>query len=250
MFFKRKKKASERNDEREGERGRRHYRRAPGRKHALGVRILHKGATVASAEVGDLSIGGVRLIYPKGAVPQFALGQEVELAFSSLAHAGTVQSLARFLRELTQPDGSVHHSFNFVDPEALYPQLDPFFWNFFNRRRAVRVRPALDRRLPLGLQAGAASTEVSVNDLSSRGLGFVLEAARAQALLAGSTYELALAIPGSEERFTCRAERRHATPRGKNVLFGLEFVGLETSSPSAALDRYLAEREAEQARWE
>ncbi len=254
MFFKRKKKQEGRAGEPDGETDasakRRHYRRSPSRKHALGVKVSRKGATIASAEVGDLAIGGVRLIFPKGAVPDLTEGEVVELNFSSLMHPGSVHGNARFLRALRQPDGSLQHVLEFTDLDALYPQLDPFFWNFFNRRRFVRIRPALDRRLPLSLQAGAAAFEVSVNDVSTHGVGFVLEASRAEGLLAAANYEISFPIPGSEERFASRAERRHATPHGKNVLFGLEFVGRETSEESILLQRYLAGRESEQARWE
>lgn len=255
MFFKRKKKESAADDGptsgSDASRRRRFYRRSPGRKHALGVRIERQGRVLGSGEVGDLSIGGVRLSFPRGGYPpELRAGEEVDLAFDSLAHPGKVLARARYMRSTPQKDGSVQQAFAFTDLEALYPQLDAFFWNFFNRRRVVRVRPALDRRLPLVLLSGTTTVEVAINDLSSRGLGFVLDPARAEPLLASGSYEISFPVPGSEERFSARSERRHATPHGKNVLLGLEFEEAAAAKTSPALARYLADREAEMARWE
>jgi c-di-GMP-binding flagellar brake protein YcgR len=252
MFFKKKKKQGEAADAQEGgdKARRRYYRRAPGRKHALSVQVSRKGVLLGSAEVVDLSIGGVRLSFHKSSVPRLAEGEVIDLRFDSLTHPGSVQVHARTLRAAPQEDGSEQLSLEFTDVEALYPQLDAFFWNFFNRRRVVRVRPALDRRLPLSLRAGATSIEVAINDVSLRGLGFILESSRAEGLLAAASYDVSFPVPGSEERFSCRAERRHATSRGKNVLFGLEFASLETPGESLPLQRYVDQRESEQARWE
>ena len=252
MLFKRNKKPEGQGSQKPGqpEHSRRHYRRVPSRKHALGVKLTRNGVALGSGAVGDLSIGGARLVLGKGAPPALQPNDEVELLFESLVHPTQVRARARFLRECPQPDGVLHHAFEFTDLDALYPQLDNFYWNFFNRRRFTRVRPALDRRLMISLRSGAATLEVALNDLSLGGLGFVVDAARVESMLASGHYELTLPIPASEERFLCRADRRHATSRGRNVLFGLELLELDSAPALPALRRYLSERENEMARWE
>jgi c-di-GMP-binding flagellar brake protein YcgR len=267
MFFKRRKKKGPAGpEERKGfEDLRRHYRRAPNRKHALGVQLMGASFPPIPAEAMDVSAGGARLAFTPDCDPKFHENFEAELAFTSLVHEGQVRAPARLLRREEGEDGKVLYAFEFKDVTRLFEQVDPFFAKFFNRRRASRLRPALGARVPATLAipdggtpneavTNGATTEGGVDaalqDISLFGAGFTLTGDAAAALVEVERPRLTITVPGQEQNFVCHARRRHATARGSGFVLGYEFEDPQSEPGVDSLRKYVAWREDEIQRWE
>ena len=277
MFFRRKKKeqAPSRIELR------RHYRRAPAKKHALGVKLL-PGASTALAgsadadsaggrgeapggvpvagELLDLSAGGAGVFFPAARDPELEVGDSVNLSFTSLVHGGEIRAAARVATsvEEEEPRRGRRYGFEFTDCEALFAQLDAYYFNFFNRRRAMRVRPALDKKLPAEISYhdetfGDQSVPIIFHDISPDGFGAILSADKAPTLDGVTRLEVQLQLPGQEEPMGWKALLIHRSLRGRSLVVGAVFLMDESEAVGPerqALADYCARREAEIALWD
>ena len=124
---------------------------------------------------------------------------------------------------------------------------------FFNRRRRIRVRPALDTRLPLSMGWGAEVLESPANDLTAHGVGFVTNRAKAGQFQGVDVVELSFSIPKSSEAIATRAKVIHVSELAKGLLVGLEFDPVDPDAFEPArltLDAYVLAREKDMARWD
>lgn len=250
MFFWRKKK-------KDGPRAehRRHYRRAPGKKHALAVKALVADQSF-KGEIVDLSAGGAGIQFPTDKAPEVDSGGEVRLSFTSLVHGGEVSALARVASVREEEEGSTirRFGFEFSDHEALFAQLDTYYFKFFNRRRAMRVRPALDKKLTATLNFGPGNMEVSIFDISPDGFGMVMAPEKASLLDEVEDLGCTFTLPGAPEPQAWQARAVHISELQHGVHFGAVFL-LNPEDEEAAVQRqqmvnFCAERAAEIALWD
>lgn len=249
MFFRRKKKKDE------GPRSelRRHYRRAPGKKHALGVKLVRAEGPVAG-ELIDLSAGGAGVLFPWDRDPVMEPGEEVELSFTSLVHGGEVKvaAVVASARDEEEPAGR-RYGFEFTDHERLFAQLDAYYFKFFNRRRAMRVRPALDKKLRAELSFGPGSMDVAIHDVSPDGFGVLMKPEDAQLLDGVNDMTCTFTLPGAKEATTWQARTVHLTSLAQGTALGAVFLIAEADAVGPerqALADYCAARAAEIALWD
>jgi len=247
MFFRRKKKRKQGSAE-----YRRHYRRRPGKKHQLAVRLCVEGGTPVPSELIDVSAGGAGLGIPAERDPGLEEEQIVVLTFSSLGHGRTITAAAA-VSTVAVHEGSTRYGLAFQDQSALFSQLDAHFLKYFNRRRAVRVQPALDTTLTGVLTFGPGSMDVRIHDLSVDGFGVLLDAENAQLLSGVGELQASFEIPGSTREISWGAHGVHLTQLSQGVLFGAAFAAGQALAPPAerdALLEYTRAREADMARWD
>ena len=251
MFFRRKKKRDAGADQKGAEQ-RQTYRRSPGKNHALGVVMHSAGADPFLGELVDVSAGGAGIRFSGDHDPRLLEGDTAVLAFSSLVHSGEVRVDVKVVRVQGEEEDQFHYGFEFMSSEQLFGQLDSFYFNYFNRRRNLRVRPALDRKLPLQIYWEGGNTDVLANDLSIAGLGFVLSPLKAERVPEVKLLVLEFKIPKTETVIESLARIRHRTKLSSGLLLGVELVPedrelFERTLPD--LDEYCKRRERAMARW-
>lgn len=256
MFFRRKKKDQPQRGEAApptpGE-ARKRYRRSPGKNHALGVSLRLPGAEPISGSIVDLSAGGAAVLFRHDRDPELAVGRTGQLVFSSLLHGGEIVVDCAVASVRGSPDTGRRYGFRFSGVEELFAQLDSYYFNFFNRRRRVRVRPALDTRLPVTLRLASGSFEAPASDLSVHGLGFMVNRSKADELSAAKGVDIEFKIPKTQEAVAVRARVVHVTELTRGVLAGLEFDPADATAfedQRQRLDAYARAREEDMARWD
>lgn len=251
MLFRRKKKEKEVAGSARGAEARRYYRRAPGKKHALSVKVRTSADRSVSGELVDLSAGGAAVLCPAGDIPGLGPGAPVSLRFSSLIHGKDVETAAQVARAPQQADAP--WGFEFTDVPGLFQQLDTYFLKFFNRRRAIRVQPALDTKIVVRLQAPSGPLEGRLVNVSVDGLGVGVDPALAESLGAVEALDVEFTIPRVKVRIPWQAHRSHVSASSRGTVFGARFdprpaEGLEDER--SVLAEYVDARAAEMARWD
>ncbi len=251
MFFRRKKKQAAGTEEKGAEQ-RQTYRRSPGKNHALGVVMYSAGADPFPGELVDVSAGGAGIRFGGDRDPRLLEGDTAVLAFSSLVHAGEVRVDVKVVRVQGDDEDQFHYGFEFASSEQLFEQLDSFYFNYFNRRRSLRVRPALDRKLPLQVYWEGGNTDVQANDLSIAGLGFVLSPLKAERVPDVEYLVLEFKVPRTTTVIESLARVRHRTKLSSGLLLGVELVPEDRELFERTLpdfEQYCKRREQAMARW-
>ena len=231
---------------------RRHHRHSPARGHALRVRLLRGDGPIAG-DLIDLSASGVGVLFPWDEDPELKPGEEVELAFGSLVNGGEVRATARVASARDQEEPVGHrYGFEFTDPETLFAQLEAHDFRLFSRRRALRIRPAPERRPCAVLAYDSGSLEVGVDDLSPDGLRVLLQEEQVQRLEGIGELTCTLTLPGASEPITWQAQVVHLTPLAQGTALGAVFLITEAEAVGPqrrALANYCAARATAMARW-
>jgi c-di-GMP-binding flagellar brake protein YcgR len=223
MFFRRKKKTGGESEEKGAEQ-RQTYRRSPGKNHALGVVMDSGGAYPFTGELIDLSAGGAGVHFGNERDPRLLEGDTAVLKFSSLVHAGEVRVDVKVVRAQGDDEEGYHYGFEFISSEQLFEQLDSFYFNYFNRRRNQRVRPALDRKFPMKVYWEGGNTDALANDLSIAGMSFVLSPIKAERVPVVEYFVLEFKVPKTSTVIETLARVRHRTKLEDGLLTGVELV--------------------------
>ena len=230
---------------------RRKYRITKSKSHPVRVTLTFDGADV-TCEFLDLTASGVGVRVMGNRDPNLRVGDVAELMLATLAR-DEVRSPARVVHIKRDPDLPTRYGFEFINVGNLYSQLDNFYARLFNRRRALRVRPALDKKLAFHLTWPGQELKASVFNISQTGVGLSLPPAEAQRLDGVDEVEVRFRLPGMTEDMVGRAYVKNRTTLTAQVIVGLLF-DFESSDQlgghKKTLDRYIADRMAEIAKWE
>ena len=244
LFRRKKKKATELRE---------HYRRAPGKKHPLGLTVQVAGQAPLQAKLKDLSAGGAGVHFDPQRDPKLEVGHEAVLSFISLSSGHQIVAPATVMSVRGAEAEGHTYGFQFKDVPGLFAQLDSYFVRFFNRRKALRVLPALGKRLPIQAQVGGEVVKVPVNDISWMGIGFLLEPAAAERFLEVDAFVAEFSLPKLQGQIQATVQLVHKTLTGSKVLFGGYFLEAGDSKFDPArklLNEYVKAREADMARWD
>lgn len=252
MMFRRKSKVEEshsKTGEPRTER-RRQYRIPQSKKHPLSA-TLKLGTDVFQADFIDVSVHGVGMRVASGRAEKMAVGDVIEITIMSLTH-GKVTTPGKLIHR--EADGShARLGFEFVNIGDLYAQLDAFYSRIFNRRRAVRVRPALDRKLTVALRWASREIKANVTNMSETGLGIALPTETAVQLEGVDNVEIAFKLPGAAEPLVGRAFVRNKNAVSGQVVYGLMFDFDRASTLAtrrAEIGVYVEKRAEEISKWE
>jgi len=233
---------------------REHYRRAPGKKAALGVKVVLATGEALPGELLDVSAGGAAVGFNTELGAALQLETVYELRFTSLTR-GNIKVQAA-LRSGPRAGAPNRFGFQFLDQADLFRQLDDSFYKYFNRRRWVRAQPALDRRVSAEIAFGETALDLDVYDLSREGVSFVMREEVAALIKSDTSLEVKIAVPRTDAAVTFFGLVRHktATPQGLRVGCALEPAsGDRGKRPSkkdlAALDEFIAKRVEEMERY-
>jgi PilZ domain len=154
----------------------------------------------------------------------------------------------------TAADGAhTRLGFEFVNIGDLYSQLDAFYSRIFNRRRAVRVRPELDRKLTVQMRWSDKELKANVTNVSETGVGIAVPVESAKALEGVDKVAIELKLPGKTEPLRGAAFVRNKSTAAGQLLCGLMFDFDEPSDLAtrrAEIGVYVEKRAEEIAKWE
>ena len=245
MFFRRKKKQSQEL--------RQFYRRSPGKKHGLGLSIQIGQDAPLSATLDNLSAGGAGMRFAEGRDPRLEIGAVVAMKFISLGPGKEVQTPAVVVGiRGTESEGRLY-GLQFTDMQGLFAQLDNHLVRFFNRRKALRVMPALGKKLPLQAKVGNQESKVLINDVSWMGLGFLLDPGEAERFLDVDEFDAVFSVDKAMPSIETKVRLVHKTLTGAKVLFGGYFANPNVKAGEQQrrqLTEYTKAREEDMARWD
>lgn len=247
MFFKKRTpKVSESEQNR-----RSHYRKRLAGPLRLEVRLHVPGWDPLPVELLDLSAGGAGIRMSLSQERHSQPGDLIELSIGAMMR-DEITTRARIAT--VKPDGPSHvrYGLQFLSPPELSAQLDGLYARYFNRRRHVRVRPALDTRIPAVLRLNDDQIQTNLHDISESGLSVVVGRETAAKLANVEWLDVSFHLPEIASTIELRIGVRHRTNMNDQVRLGFEFdmTSLPAGSPQIqAVRSYVAARETELAKW-
>ncbi len=232
---------------------RRHYRKAPGKKHALTARVqLPVSGTVLPAAVLDVSAGGTSLQI-EGGGDELGVGATLWVAFASLRTRAEVPIQAHVVSVMKTKDGATRYGMAFADPDELFTRLEPYFLKFFNRRRLQRVLPELGRSMKADVRSeDGGGFRLDIQDLSEEGIGLALHSEEVEWFGANESFDIEFKIPGANVLWNGTGERIHMTPLKGSHRGGLAFhePDAKVTPAHGALEVWLNTRRVAMAKWD
>lgn len=230
------------------------YRRAPGKKAALGVRVLLPTGESVSGELVDLSAGGAAVRFDEDLSAVLFPTETYELRIVSLSK-GNLKVRAR-VRSGPREGAANRFGFQFEDPGELFRQLDDSLYKYFNRRHWIRAQPALDGRVTAEVVLGESMARLDVYDIAQDGVSFSAPPEVATLFQPDASLEVTFAVPRTEATVAFSGLVRHctATPRGLRIGCSLGPArGKRARQPSKrdlqALEEFIAGRVREMERY-
>lgn len=194
------------------------YRRASGKKDALGIKLISSEGAPIPGTLIDLSAGGVAVEFATDLTGELEVGEERELVISSFTQS-SVRAVAQ-VRSVPREAGVNRYGFMFMDGAALFSQLDESFYKFFNRRRYRRVRPALGERIRAELAFENVQQKVDLQDVSMNGAVAVVPSDIAAFLSVDMSTALSIHIPKTNLVLHTAAIVRHLSQDSKGTRVG------------------------------
>jgi len=231
---------------------RRFYRRAPGKKHSLVVKLRPERGPAVTGELIDVSAGGAAVSFRSTSDPKLAPGARAVLTFGSLSRSGEIAAQVQ-VASRSEIEGGARYGFQFTDLEALFAQIDNYFVKFFNRRRSVRVRPALDTKITTQVITPIGTLDAPLTDVSIDGFGVLLDGERAKLVQGIERLELQFTVPKVKVDVRWSARAVHVSTVARGTVLGGEFLPqpkAELERERATLTEYCSARLAEMAKWD
>ncbi len=116
---------------------RRYYRIESGLDTFLEVALLLADGTALTAELLDLSAGGVGLRWPAASTPILDVGEAVVLRIRPRP-TGRPMEIGATVRWMAIQDDHVRYGFEMEEVDTVAAGMDPRLWSLFNRRRTPR----------------------------------------------------------------------------------------------------------------
>lgn len=236
---------------RKATRVRHHYRSAPPESLGIKVSVFKPSVGPFQGEVVDLTAGGVAVRFTVQKHPSLAIDNVVEVTVSSTKWDGEIVTPARVAYFRRDGEAKIRYGFEFINRGDLYRQLDAFYVRVFNRRKALRVLPDLDRKVPATISFGGVDYKATLHDISVRGAGLILSHDCAEKLPPVDAFEIGFQLPGTKKSLSGRAFLRNRMQLPSTVLVGLEFdLDGNFGRCLQQLEKFVDQRVEETAKWE
>lgn len=221
----------------------------------LRLAIFAPGGEEINGQLNDVSASGAGAVFQGPDAPNLAVGQEIDLVFSSHAFMGPVTVAARVQHrtEDKDNDGSRRFGFRFLEPQQLNSRLPATARRYFNRRQTVRVAP--DQFHPVGVTLEPADqtsddpqppVDVRVLNLSVSGMAVSLEPTIENAFTDTTRVNIIVLLPGSRRAMDLVGEIRYRRLVGQRIHYGIEFDAVRTdrfSRKQDILGKYVSRRQ-------
>ncbi len=204
----------------------------------------------------DVSASGAGIRFAGDEFPTFAIGQEVDLVFTSRRFSTPVTVAARVQHRSEELDDddevTRRYGFRFLEPQQLEGTLPSELREFFNRRQMVRVAPDPSRPVSITVEPRGAGgrgplLEARVYNISIMGVGVSLEAEAEQLLADTTEVTVTLQLPDVRKPISLDARIRYRRLVGRRLHYGLEFdqTATQFKRKQKALSKYVVKRRLE-----
>ncbi len=208
---------------------RKHYRIIPPDHPDLRLTVAKAGRKPVSADLLDISAGGVmvQIALPNG--PDLVLGEDVKLGFMCAQLRKPLDVLARVAHRIHKDD-DLRYGLTFIDTEHLERCLpEALFW-LFNRRGLPRIHPDPATPIEITLEAlpDGGRRPGRMVDLSATGVGVGITGELAPDV---RRVRVTFPLPNRREPVQIEGIVRSCRPlSGDEVRYGIAFV-LDPSKP-------------------
>jgi c-di-GMP-binding flagellar brake protein YcgR len=226
---------------------REHYRVNVDELADLRVAILEPGGEPVPGMLVDVSGSGAGVRFTGPYAPKLAVGQEVDLVFTS-KHLGPPMTVAARVQHRTEEGGGRRFGLRFLEAHSLEAYLPPVMREYFNRRQTVRVTP--DPARPVGVELRrepeSAPFEAGLVNVSVNGAAVsILPSAEAEFVDADALW-ITLYLPTSRRPVSMYGHIRYRRLVKESIHYGLDFDAEESpdfARKQAILTKYVLKRE-------
>ncbi len=208
---------------------RKHYRIIPGDDHHIHLTVARADEEPVSAELLDISAGGVmvQIALPRG--PILTMGEDVRLCFTSAHFRKPLEVVACVAHRIDRDDDH-RYGLTFTDIEQLESRLpETLFW-LFNRRGLPRIQPDPATPIEITLESvpDGLRRQGRIVDLSAMGVGVGIVGELEPAI---SRILVSFLLPNRRDPVRIDSIIRSCRPlSGDEVRYGIAFV-LDPSEP-------------------
>ncbi len=203
----------------------------------LRMAICAPGDKEIPGQLIDVSASGAGAVFEPPDPPNLAVGQDIDLVFTSDTFNGSVTVAARVQHrtEDKDNDGSRRFGFRFLEPQQLNARLPAAARRLFNRRQTVRVAP--DQYQPVGVTiepcvAGSDELQLPVDvrllNISVSGIAVSLEPTLETAFAATTRINLVVKLPTVRRALELVGDIRYRRLIGQRIHYGIQFNADET----------------------
>jgi c-di-GMP-binding flagellar brake protein YcgR len=219
----------------------------------LKVSLLNQSGPPCMGRLLDVSGMGAGVLFVSPSIPNLAVGQEVDLVFTSGTLAESMTVAARVQHRTEEQEGSRRFGFRFLQTQEIDAQLPPAMREFFNRRRSVRVTPEADRPVRASLIVGEYGelVDARVRNISETGIGISLEAALESKFADVTAVALSLHLPDARHPMNLMGNIRYRRLVGTGVLYGIDFDAEQSRNydrKQRMITKYVLKRELQSLR--
>ncbi len=226
-----------------------HYRVQPDHTAGLMVSVTNPEGSPFVGRLVDVSASGASLSFTGSDWPMLAVGQEVDLLFTSddLKVPLTIAARTQHRREV---EGCRRYGFRFLQTQQFDSYLPAAIRQIFNRRRAMRVAPDSARPVHVSLRPGLEDRPVDVRlqNLSPLGIGVSLEVAFEPGFARTTTVAISIDLPDARRSISMIGNICYRRLVGEWIYYGIDFdpeLSENFDSHQQVIDRYVAKRERE-----
>lgn len=223
------------------------YRVDLGEATDLAVTIPNPQGSPFSGRLLDVSGSGAGVRFALPDCPILALGEVVELVFTSKRLKDPVRVTAS-VQNRTEEEGTRRYGFGFLEGEQLDAELPSVLRKLFNRRKALRVSP--DPGMPVAVvlegEGGGMRVEARLANLSPIGAGVTLDPESESAFANTSRLGISPSLPDSRVPGRLIAHIRHRRLIAAEILYGLEFdpdLSQDFTRQQNQITKYVMERQ-------
>ncbi|MBK6660714.1 MAG: PilZ domain-containing protein [Proteobacteria bacterium] len=205
---------------------RQYYRHEPPPQGAPSLSLGLDGRHWTAAEVVNVSLKGVRLVFDHPDLPALASGQAVTTSISIPGMGSTAEIASHVVLCATRGTQRVV-AIAFSDAPDLGNHATADFFRIFNRREDLRRNAGAGQAALSALVLNADGSadgviDLQLRDLSDKGVGFVVDTPTDAFMRDGAS--LALPVPG-RQRSVCAAQVRRRDAHDGSVHYGCTFDG-------------------------
>ncbi len=200
----------------------------------------------------DLSMFGCGVAFVRDQNPRLGLGDVAEVTVTS-THYGRICTPARVVWARTADEGGFRYGLEFISMGSLYAQMNSFYARLFNRRRAPRVKPPLDRRIACRILWGGREIAGSIREVSATGTSISLTKEAGRALHKNEVVNVCFKLPSSSEEIRGSGVVRNRSDLNDTILFGIEFDLKQEGGIAQHLgeiEAFVEDRLVDMERWE
>jgi len=221
----------------------------------LRIAISAPGCDEIRGNLIDVSASGAGAVFEGPNPPNLAVGQEIDLVFTSGDFTAPVTVAARVQHrtEDKDNDSSRRFGFRFLEPQQLNSCLPATARRYFNRRQTVRVAP--DQFHPIGVTIEPTEqtsddpqppVEVRVLNVAVGGIAISLEPTLENAFSNTTSVNVVIKLPGIRRELALIGNIRYRRLIGQRIHYGIEFDPDHTerfSRKQDILGKYVSRRQ-------